>query len=888
MKHKAGTLLVILLLLRPVLLLSSQKSNDDAGGTVIVDSVMLKALKARSIGPAIMSGRVSDIAYDPADPFTFYVCFGTGGLMKTSNDGATLDPVFEKEAVASVGAIAVSPTNPKIIWVGTGEANDRNSSSWGNGVYRSGDGGGTWTHTGLKDSKVIARIAVQAKDTNTVYVAVVGDLWTPSAERGLYKTTDGGKSWKQILKASSYSDRVGCGDVVLDPSDTNTVYAALYARQRTPWSFTSGADLTDSKDVGGIFKSTDAGNTWKKLENGLPHCTQRIGLAIYQKNSRILYAIVQSDEGGTSDIDDVKSKTGGVFRSEDGGETWTRMNPLDPRPFYFSQIRVDPTDDKKVYVLGYMLHFSDDGGKTFFEDRFGKVHSDCHALAFDPKNPKHILLGTDGGVYQSFNYGKGWDFLNSVAEGEYYRITVDSSSPYRIAGGLQDNTNWLGPSRTRSKEGILNGDWTEIGGGDGFYCVFDPEDSNVIYAESQEGYIHRLNLRTGEFKRLRPEPEEGQQAFRFHWNSPLVGSMHDKGVMYLSGNRVFRLTDHGEKWKAISPDLSAQDPKKIMTVGSGAENYGVVYTLAESPLEAGLLWAGTDDGKLWITENDGATWSDLTKNLPDATKGQWISRIEAGHHDPKVAYLAVDAHRSGNYSPLAYRTSDGGKSWRGIAGDLPVNCPVKVVREDIQNPNVLFAGTEFHLFTSLDGGIHWVMLGVLPTVAVDDLVIQPRERDLIVATHGRSIFIVDDIRPLEELTAEAQSKEAYLFTIRPAFGIYPYEGWVESSGNCVYRGANPPEGAIISFYVRKYTAEPAKIAITDTAGHPVANLTVPCGPGINRTSWDLKMTKDLLNDYGGEGQKFVKSGDYTVSLSYGKTTQKQIVHVEIAKGIETR
>jgi photosystem II stability/assembly factor-like uncharacterized protein len=866
----------------------SASSQESKSKQTVFKDYTLKTFSARSIGPAVMGGRVSDIAIDPVDPFTFYVALGTGGVMKTSNDGGTFSGIFESEAVAAIGAVAVAPSNAKYVWAGTGEANDRNSSSWGNGVYLSTDGGGSWKNTGLKNSKTIARIVVHPTDSLTAWVAAMGDLWTPSAERGLYKTTDGGKTWKASLTASSHTNLVGCGDVCINPANPNILYAALYGRLRTPWSFTSGPNLTDGKDLGGIFKSTDGGSSWKKLTNGLPKGTGRIGLSVYAKNPEIVYAVVQSDESGTAPIGDVKSKSGGIYRSENSGEQWTRMNPLNPRPFYFSQIRVHPTDDKKVFVLGFGLHVSEDGGKTFREDYFEKVHPDLHALAFDPRNPQKILLGTDGGIYQSFTGGKGWGHLNRMAAGEFYRITLDMSTPYRIAGGLQDNLNWVGPSMTKTKEGILNSDWINIGGGDGFYCVFDPFDANIVYAESQQGYVHRLNLATGEFKDLRPEPAEGQTGFRFHWNSPLIPSQHSKGTMYLAGNRVFKLTNKGEHWKLISPDLSTQDPKKILTTGSGAENYGVVYTLAESPVKEGMLWAGTDDGKFWITENEGETWKDLTGNLPKEVKGEWISRVEASRHNANTAYLAVDAHRSGKYAPYAYKTNDGGKSWKNISGNLPADGPVKVIREDVQNPNLLFAGTEFNLFVSFDQGSNWMKFGGLPTVAVDDIAIHPRDRDVVIATHGRSLYIVDDIRPLEEFVDSVQKKDAYLFSLRPANGYYPLPGFGDWNGNAVFRGANPPEGAIINYWVKDFTGDGVKISIANAAGQTVANLSGAGTPGFNRMTWDLKMSNDLLTGYGGEGQKFIPSGEYTVSMSYGKTSQKQKLQVTIAPGIETR
>ncbi|MDD8017327.1 MAG: hypothetical protein PHP42_03020 [Bacteroidota bacterium] len=868
--------------------LPAQKKSKEPQSKLL-ETAFFKNLKARSIGPAMMGGRVSDIAMDPKDQFTFYVGLGTGGVMKTSDNGNSFSGIFEKESVAAIGAIAVAPSNAKYVWVGTGEANDRNSSSWGNGVYLSTDAGDTWKNIGLKESKTISRIVVHPTDSLTAYVAVMGDLWTFGGDRGLFKTTDAGKTWKNVLSAPvPYNTKVGCGDVVLDTTNPNIIYAALYGRQRTPWSFSYGTAVTDGKDLGGIFKSTDAGATWKKLEAGLPKLTGRIGLSLYRKNPKIVYAVVQSDEGGTSNIDDVKSKSGGVFLSTDAGENWARVNPLNPRPFYFSQIRVDPADSSRVYVLGYLLHVSLDGGKTFREEYFKNIHSDCHALAFDPKNSKHILLGTDGGVYMSYAGGKGWEFLNRFAGGEFYRIAVDTSTPYRIAGGLQDNLNWVGPSQTYSKEGIVNYDWTNIEGGDGFYCVFDSEDKNILYAESQEGYVHRFNLSNREVKGLRPQPTEGQTGFRFHWNSPLIPSTHTKGIMYLGGNRVFKFWDKGEKWSAISPDLSTQDSKKILTTGSGAENFGVVYALAESPIKAGLLWAGTDDGKLWITENEGGIWNDLTENLPKSIKGQWISRIEPSHFDAKVAYLAVDGHRTGNYSPLLLRTSDGGKSWTNISGNLPANGPVKVVREDLVNPELLFVGTEFGLFTSLDKGEHWIKVGELPTVAVDDIVIHPRERDLVIATHGRSLFILDDIRPLEELVDSVQTKDVHLFTPRNAFGTNLFSGWMESSGTTIFRGANPPQGALINYYIKEFTGEAVTIAISNSADQVVANLTGTNTPGVNRVVWELKMTKDLLTEYGGEGQFFVRPGEYTITLTYGKLTQKQKIKVDIAAGLETK
>jgi photosystem II stability/assembly factor-like uncharacterized protein len=854
-----------------------------------LDAVHLHGLKARAIGPAIMSGRVSDIAYDPKETAAYYIALGTGGLMKTTDNGATFDGIFEKENVAAIGAVAVAPSDPKVVWAGTGEANDRNSESWGDGVYRSTNGGDTWTHAGLEKSNMIARIVVHPTDPNTAWVAAMGDMWNFGGERGLYKTTDGGKAWtKQLSAPAPYDDRTGCGDVAVDPSNPNIIYAALYARQRTPWSFINGPDLTDQKEIGGIFRSTDGGATWTKLTKGLPGRTGRIGLSIYAKNPKIVYALVGSDQGGTGDIRDVISKSGGVFRSDDGGDTWTRQSGLDPRPFYFSQIRVDPENDKRVYVLGFTLHVSEDAGQTWREDLGQKVHPDLHALAIDPRNPKRLLLGSDGGAYQSYNGGQVWDHLNRMAAGEFYRINVDLSRPYRICGGLQDNENWVGPSRTYTKDAIINSDWQALGGGDGFYCTFDQDNPSVIYTESQQGSIHRIDLSNGQVKQLRPEPAEGQPAFRFHWNSPLIGSRHTKDVMYLAGNRVFKLTVRGEQWQTISPDLSAQDAAKTRATGSGAENYAVVYSLAESPVKAGMLWAATDDGKVWVTGDEGGHWTDLTANLPAETHGQWMSRIEAGWQDANVAYLAVDAHRSGNYAPLAYRTGDGGRTWEKISSDLPAGGPVKVVREDPKNANLLYAGTEFALYVTFDRGGHWVKFGGMPTVAVDDILVHPRELDLILATHGRSIYVVDDIRALQAMTAEIAASEVYLFAPRDGFGRHLLPAFDEWGGKGVYRGENPPEGALLTFYVKDLNGEQAKVKITNAEGQTVAKMKIAPVPGLNRFNWDLKPSKEVLSEYGGEGAKFVRAGDYTVAVTYGKTTSTQKLHVDIAPGVETR
>jgi photosystem II stability/assembly factor-like uncharacterized protein len=893
MRTMARSALVLILVLFAAPLAAQRAAKPAADGAqktgVAVTAPMLKGISARAIGPAIMGGRIADIAYDPSDPWTFYVATGHGGLMKTTDNGGSFTALTAKEPIVSAGAVTVSPSNPKIVWLGTGEANDRNSVGWGTGVFRSTDGGSSWTHAGLEKSRTIARIAVHPTNPDVAYAAVPGDLWTPTPDRGLYKTTDGGKTWTAVLQSQTEKDKVGAGDVALDPSNPEIVYAALYARRRTPWSFAAGPDASSGKDLGGIFRSTDGGGTWKKLANGLPNSTGRIGLAVYAKNPKIVYAVVQSFEGGTSNIDDVTSKAGGVFRTDDGGDTWVRRSDLDPRPFYFSQIRVDPQDDQKVYVLGFMLHVSEDGGKTWREDRFKNVHSDCHALAIDPRTPGRLLLGTDGGIYQSYDRGAQWAHVNTVPLGEFYRIAVDDSTPYRICGGLQDNLNWAGPSATRSKDGIVNEDWIDLQGGDGFYCFFDANDPNVVYAESQSGSTHRMNLASGATHPFRPEPAEGQAAFRFHWNSPFIRSIHDPKRFYLAGNHVFMLTDRGDKWQAISPDLSTNNPERTTSTGSGAETYGVVFTLAESAAKAGMLWAGTDDGKLWVTDDNGAHWTDLTSSLPAEAKGQWIARVEPGHKDANVAYLVVSAYETGNYAPLVYRTADKGRTWQSIVANLSKDWPARVVREDPSNPDLLFAGTEIGLFASFDRGGSWQPLGGLPTVPVDDILVNPRTHDLDIATHGRSLYIIDNISALEQLTADVASKPAYIFPITPATAYEPLPGWVDSNGSTgIFRGSNPPVGAAIDVFVSAFTGESISLSIKGPDGQPIATLSAPGVPGFNRIVWDLYPSADLLTAYGGQGRKFVRPGEYEVTMTYGDTSQTQKVTVSALPDVETR
>lgn len=855
-----------------------------------LEPAALKVFKARSIGPAAMGGRISDLAFDPKSSSTFYVASAHGGLFKTSDGGGSFQAVTDDAGLGSIGAVAVAPGDGKTIWVGTGEANDRNSSGWGKGVFRSRDAGATWEAAGLKQSKCIARIVVDPRNPDVAYAAAMGDLWKAGGERGLYKTSDGGATWKAILRASGpEADKVGCGDVLIDPGQPDRIYAALYARIRRPWSFQTGPDATGGRDLGGIFRSDDGGATWTRLEKGLPRLCARIGLAASASKPGVIMAVVESLEGGSRGISDNLSKTGGVFRSEDSGSTWTRQNPLNPRPFYFSQIRIAPDDDQRIYLLGFVLHTSSDGGKTWQEDPASGIHADLHALAFDPRQPQRLILGTDGGLYHSWNKGKSWEFFDRLAIGEYYRVSTDDASPYRIGGGLQDNRNWIGPSRGPTRDGIFSAHWTLLGGGDGFHVIFDPEDPDLVYAESQEGSIFRLNLKSGARKSLRPEAGEGQPLHRFHWASPFLASRHQKGVLYLAGDRVFRLTEKGEHWQIISPVLSTPDPARDRAAGSGAESFGVVYTLAESPLKAGLLWAGTDDGRLWRTDNEGGAWTDLTEFLPPQARGQWLYRVAAGSQDPKVAYLAAQAFRGGSAAPLVWCTEDSGRTWRSVAGDLPQEDPVRVIAEHPGQPRVLFAGTEGGLFASFDQGQHWKPFGGLPPAPVDDLAFQARERDLIVATHGRSLYVLDDLGALGECSEEILAKEAHLFTLRPVKAVSLLPSNKDSSGKVgAFRGANPPEGLPITFWLKAFTGEDPSIVISDGQGQTVATLKGSGKPGFQRLVWDLRPSGEGAAPQRGDAARLVKTGEYKVQLTFGKLKQSQTVKVEVPPGLEAR
>jgi len=845
---------------------------------------LFKDLAFRAIGPANMSGRISDVVGVESDPSTYYMATGTGGLWKSVNQGTSWTPLFDKEETSSIGSVAVFAKNANLVWVGTGEANSRNSSSWGRGVYRSEDAGATWKRMGLEKTANIGRILTHPTDSNTVWVAALGRLWGENLQRGVFKTSDGGRTWQHVLRIDA---RTGAVDLALDPDDPQTAYAAMWSRHRTPWSFQGVSES------GGIHRTRDGGRTWTKLTNGLPTRTGRIGLSVYRKAPNVVFAVVESDAGGRLGEFQDDSREGGVFRSVDGGDHWQRLAPWAPRAFYFSQIRVQPDDSSRVYVLGFDLLVSDDGGRTFKGGGARNVHPDLHAMWIDPTNGRHLLLGTDGGLKQSLDRGATWRYFDNVPLGQFYNVAADMREPYyHVYGGLQDNQSWGGPSRTRFEleswlddsrggQGIVNDHWYVLGGGDGFHVAADPTDPDVVYYESQGGYLIRQHLETGRERYLRPSNNEGEPLHRFNWNTPFLLSPHDPSVLWMGGQYVFKLTERGERWQQVSPDLTTRDPAKMATGGSAAEQHCTIVALTESSVRAGLLWAGTDDGRVWTSPDGGGSWRELSGRFTGVPRGTYVSRIEASHHDARVAYISFDGHRTDDDRPWLFVTRDGGERWSPIMAGLPADSPVKVVRAGRQNPDLLFAGTETALHMSLDGGRHWMKMPGLPTVPVDDLLIHPRDLDLIVATHGRSLFVVDGIQAWEGWSPAALTDTLTIFAPKVAWS-WQRRAIGHRWGQDEWAGKNPPFGAWLDYFVPREVEGGVKLAVEDAAGRKVRSLTGPGEPGLHRVTWDLQAgeRRERLESAADAGQpQHVPPGRYKVTVTAGAVKREQWLEV---------
>ncbi len=796
---------------------------------------LLKTLRFREIGPAIMGGRVDDFAVVESNPEVIYAGFASAGVWKTTNGGITWLPIFDNESVSTIGDVTVAPSDPAVVWVGSGESNNRQSSSWGNGVFRSLDAGRNWQNMGLKETHHIGRIVIHPRNPNVVYVAATGRLWGPSKERGVYKTTDGGQNWQLVLFVN---EDTGATDIAIDPESPNTLYAAMYQRRRAVFGFSGGGPGS------GVYKTVDGGANWGRLKGGLPETgdTGRIGLDIYRKNPAIVYAIVEH------------LRAGGVYRTEDKGFTWVRMSDTNPRPMYYSQIRIDPNNDQRLWALGAPLYHSDDGGRTFRTVNT-RVHGDYHALWINPADSNHMVIGSDGGVSISRDRGQSWFFQNTMALGQFYEIGFDMRKPYWVCGGLQDNNTWCGPSATMNTRGISNDEWFTIGGGDGFYAQIDPTDHNIVYAESQDGNLLRRDLRTHESKRIRPREAPGEKRYRFQWNSPVVVSRHDPKTIYYGGNFVFKSTDRGDTWKKISPELTTGVDRNTLPImgkvpdrdtpsrHDGVQNWPAATSLAESSVRAGILWAGTDDGRLHVSR-DGETWKDVFANVRGVPKGTYVSRVVPSQHAEGTAYATFDGHRMNDFNIYVFTTTDFGETWKDISRGLPRNNGViNVIREHHRNANLLFAGGEYGLYASFDKGGNWDQLkGNLPTVPIDDIAIHPRENDLILGTHGRSIWILDDLTPLEQWSERVAAANAHLFDVRTATA-WRTANTKGNTGAAYFVAPNPTSGAVIHYALKSRIERPSdlKITIQDSKGRQVRELTnLPREAGLNRVAWNLR------------------------------------------------
>ncbi|MDT8070612.1 MAG: FlgD immunoglobulin-like domain containing protein [Terriglobia bacterium] len=781
----------------------------------------------------MQGGRIDAIAVDPRDPDIFYIGAATGGVWKTTNGGTTFSPMFDDLPALTVGDIVVAPSNPSIVWVGSGEPNNRQSSSWGTGVYKSTDGGHTWSHMGLEDTQSIGRVAIDPTNPDVVYVAALGHLWGPNAERGLFKTVDGGKTWTKVL---FIDNDTGVVDVALDPGSPNIVYAAAYERRRAPWGFDGGGPGS------ALYKSTDGGATWKKLTEGLPKTGNlgRIGIAIYPKNPAIVYTVIEG-------------KGGGIFRSEDRGESWKKMGESEPASPYFSQLRIDPNNDLRIWALLDFLMISSDGGKTFTPDMRTGAHWDFHDLWMDPRNSGHMLAATDGGLYRSNDDGKTWEFLNSLPLGQVYRLGFDNEKPYRLCGGFQDNGVLCGPSRTRSAEGIANTDWQRVLTGDGFFVQIDPSDPNILYSESQDGALSRLDLRSHEWLPIAPQPDPGEPPYRFSWDSPLLVSKQEPGTIYFAANYLFRSTDRGNTWTKLSGDLTTGVDRNTLTIlgktpskDTVSLNYGIAYypsisAVAQSPLDAKILWAGTQDGNVQVSRDGGHTWNNVATNIRGVPHGTWVSSVVASKTALGAAYVAFDGHRGDDFKAYIFGTTDFGRSWTNLSGSIPAGGTVHVVCEDPANPSLLFAGTEYGAYVSFDQGKQWEKLTELPDVPVHDIGIQPREHDLIMGTHGRSFYILDDIRPLEELSGKVLDSKLHVFSIRPATSWRLFISSNGYNGDIKFNAPNPPNGATISYYLDQ-DAKQVTVTVRDASGAVVQTMKADGKAGLHRVNWDLRYT----------------------------------------------
>lgn len=905
MNRMLVTTLVALSMLLPSTVSRAQDSDVETDKTPGLNASLLSAFSFRGLGPAFMSGRIGDIAVDPVDRKVWYVAVASGGVWKTENCGTTWRPIFDRYGSYSIGCVAVDPNNRHVVWVGTGENNSQRSVGYGDGVYKSLDGGESFTRVGLKDSEHIGQILIDPRDSNVVYVAAQGPLWAPGGDRGLYKTTDGGQSWSRIL---NISENTGVSEVVCDPRNPDVLLAVAYQRRRHVWTLINGGPES------AIYKSTDGGQNWRKVTRGLPgKDLGRIGLAVSPVNPDVVYAIVEAAEGDS-----------GFFKSTDGGETWARQSGyVSDSPQYYQEIVACPHVFDRVYSLDTYMMVTNDGGKSF--QRLGEQwkHVDNHALVIDPQDENHLLIGSDGGLYETWDRGQTYNFTANLPITQFYKIAVDNDVPfYNIYGGTQDNATQGGPTRTRHIHGIRNSDWFVTVFGDGFDPAVDPQDPNIVYSQWQYGGLVRYDRRTGEKIDIRPQEEKEGPPLRWNWDSPILISPHSPTRIYYAAQILFRSDDRGDTWRAISPDLSRNlDRNQLKVMGrvwgvdTVAKNnstsfYGSILTISESPLVEGLLYVGTDDGLVQVSEDGGQNWRKI-ENFPnlDVPEFAFVSDIEASLHDPDTVYVVLYNYKRGDFKPYVVKSTDRGQTWSSITGDLPDRGSTYTIVQDHVKADLLFVGTEFGVFCTLDGGVKWIPLANgLPPIAVRDLEIQRRENDLAVGTFGRGLYILDDYTPLRELSVELLEKQAHLFPIKPAW-VYiqsaPLAGGEKAfQGASFFTAPNPPFGATFTYYLKdalktkkserqekdrqlarqgrdvpypswealkaedREEASVVVATIRDADGNVVRRMTAPSGRGINRVTWDFRYDGYTPVQLAGGGWgPMAIPGEYTVSIS---------------------
>jgi photosystem II stability/assembly factor-like uncharacterized protein len=903
----ACCLCIILFLLHGLALGAVEKKGSNEGQSS-VENLSLSALKFRSIGPALTSGRISDFAVNPKKRSEYYVATSSGGVWKTINAGTTFEPIFDSQGSYSIGCVTLDPHNPNIVWVGTGENNNQRSVGYGDGVYKSIDGGKTWKNVGLQASEHIGMIIIDPRDSNVVYAAAYGPLWSPGGERGLYKTIDGGNSWDAVL---TISEHTGVSEVHFDPRDPDILYAVAHQRRRHVFT------LVDGGPESGIYKSVDTGKTWDRINKGLPSGDLgRIGLAISPVDPYIIYAIVEA-----------QTDKGGFYRSTNRGASWERRGSYTSRGNYYQELFCDPENPLRVYSMDVYLQVTDDGGKTWRNLGERSKHVDNHALWIDPNHTDDYLVGCDGGIYESFDRGKTWKYMSNLPVTQFYKVAVDFAEPfYNVYGGTQDNSSIGGPSRTTSAHGIVNSDWYITQGGDGFESQIDPKDPNIVYSQSQYGNLVRFDKKSGERLGIKPKERKGEKEYRWNWDAPLLISPHSHTRLYFAANKLFRSDDRGTSWRVISDDLTRQIDRNALEVmgrvwpmdavakNASTSPYGTIVALDESPVQEDMLYIGTDDGLIQVTEDGGNIWRKI-KQFPAVPERTYVNEVLASQHDKNTVYAAFNNHKNGDFKPYVLKSTDTGKTWTSISSDLPERGSVYALAEDHIDKNLLFCGTEFGVFVTVDGGKDWKQLkGGLPTIAVRDMAIHKRENDLVLATFGRGFYILDDYTPLRFLTSDVLNQDAFIFPVKDAWMFEEYGrlggGGKGSQGEMYFTADNPPFGATFTYYLKEsiqtlkekrehkekeairnnqpvdypsYEQIKAEedeeipylvFTILDQEGYVVRRLREKPKAGLHRTTWDLKYPdatasseRDISPTSSGPSSTFVLPGKYSVHLS---------------------